>query len=135
MDRDAGPRRRLVEPRRNFPAALLGVRALGAGARPAALLELGEALGERPLGLRRRPCLELEVERLDPVELGPVPALGAEGAALRGEQRAVGALDRGDAGADPEARADRLLEVVLGGLEGGAERAAVLDRMRHVAEV
>jgi hypothetical protein len=36
---------------------------------------------------------------------------------------------------DPEAVADRLLEVVFRGFERRAERAAVLERMRHVAQL
>jgi hypothetical protein len=52
-----------------------------------------------------------------------VPVLGAERAALGGEQGAVGALDLRDVGSDAKASADRLLEVVLRLLEGGAERA------------
>src|ERR687889_842650 len=49
------------------------------------------------------------------------------------QERAVGPLDLRDARLDAEALADRPLEVLLGLLEGGAERAAVLERMRHVA--
>ena len=51
------------------------------------------------------------------------------------EQRAVGALVLWHVRADAEAVADRGLEVRLGRLERRAERAAVLDRMGHVAEV
>src|SRR5919107_5226219 len=97
-------------------------------------VELREALGERAGGLVRRPRRDLELERLDAVELRPVPALGAEDPALGREQRAVGALDLRHVRLDAEARGDRAFEVVLGGLERMAKRAAVLDRMRHVAE-
>src|SRR5512133_3041086 len=56
-------------------------------------VQLGEAPGEGPCRLVGRPGRELEVERLDALELGPVPGLGAERPALGGEQRAIGALD------------------------------------------
>src|SRR3954447_15208228 len=101
--------------------------------RSAPTLDFGVALPKRTLGLVGRPSRELEVERRYAVELGPVPVLGAEGAPFGGEQRTVGALDLRYAGLDREARADHLLEVVLGLLEGRPQRAAVLDRVRHVA--
>jgi hypothetical protein len=44
-------------------------------------------------------------------------------------------LIAGTSGLDAEAVAQRSLEVVVGLLERGAERAAVLERMRHVPEV
>jgi hypothetical protein len=59
-----------------------------------------------------------------------VPGLGAERPALGGEQGAVGALDLRHVRLDPEAGADRLLEVVFRRLERRAERAAVLERVR-----
>ena len=64
-----------------------------------------------------------------------MPVLGAERAALRREQRAVDALDLRHVRLDAEAVADRLLEPVLGLLERRAERAAVLERVGHVAQV
>src|SRR5919206_491 len=49
-----------------------------------------------------RPRRQLEVERLDALELRPVPALGAERAPLGRQQRAVGAFDLRDVGLDRE---------------------------------
>jgi hypothetical protein len=64
-----------------------------------------------------------------------MPALGAEGPPLGRQQRAIGALDLRHVRPDAEARADRLLQMLLGLPERGAQRAAVLERMRHVAQV
>ena len=131
---DEAPRRPQLVPAQ-APGLAAEARARAAGARLPPGVELVVAAPERLGRLVRRPCLELEVERLDALELRPVPALAAEGAALGGQQRAVGALDLRDARLDAEVLAQRLLEVVLGLLERGAERAAVLERVRHVAEV
>src|ERR671925_2085040 len=79
--------------------------------------ELRVALGERLGRLVGRPGGQLDVERLDSVELGPVPRLAAERAALGREQRAVDGLDVGHVGLDAEPVADRSLEIVLGRLE------------------
>src|SRR4051794_34054245 len=84
---------------------------------------------ERPRRLVGRPGAEPEAERLDALQLGPVPRLGAERAALCGEQRAIRALDLHHVGLDGEVVAQGALEVVLGLLERGAERAAVLERV------
>jgi hypothetical protein len=145
---EARPRRRAPVPRLApavHRAAREGARRLDRelahdqAARAAAALpargQLGVAPLERRARLVRRPGAELDLERLDAVELRPVPLLGAEHAPLGGEQGAVGLLDLGHAVLDPEALADRLLEVLLGHLERRAELAAVLDRVRHVAEV
>ena len=51
--------------------------------------QLRVALTEDALGFVGQPGGELEVERLDAVELGPVPVLGAEREPLGGQQRAV----------------------------------------------
>src|SRR5207342_1432154 len=66
-------------------------------------VHLGVAPGEGARRLVGRPGGELEVQRLDALELRPVPVLAAEGPPLGGEERTVGALDLRHVGLDPEA--------------------------------
>jgi hypothetical protein len=63
------------------------------------------------------------------------PALGAERAALRGEQGAVDGLDLRHVRLDAEPLANCQLQVGLGIRESGAQSAPVFQRMRHVAQV
>jgi hypothetical protein len=83
----------------------------------------------------RWPSCKFNIERFDAREFWPMPPLGAKSPALGGEKSTLNALDFRDIRLDAKASTDSTTEVVLGFFERRTERAAVLERMGHVAQV
>src|SRR5262249_17776085 len=107
-------------------------RAGGRRRRSAEAFEAGEELLACPRGW---PWLDLEVERLDAVQLRPRPGDRGDPPALGCEGRPVHRPERRRGGGQSEALADRDLERPLGLRVQRAELAPVLERVREVSEV